>query len=522
MTGHSNYQTLSGYLEQNLLIYSRDLDFDGLGQLTEESIGTDPNNNDSDNDGMSDGWEYENGLNPLLNDSYLDLDQDGMPNLWEYNNSLNLNFNDALLDPDKDGLTNIQEFYLGSNPNSIDTDKDGMPDGFESINGLKVLENDSFQDLDKDGMSNLWEYINSLKVNFNDASIDQDNDHLTNLQEYNLGSNPNSKDTDKDGMPDGWEYAYGLLINSNDSNGDKDNDGLSNLSEYKYNTNPISTDSDGDGINDKYEIINGLNPLNAHDGNQDFDYDGVSNFAEYKAGTNPNDFFSFPIFSFNYFYVISIVLITFSTIFVVKFHKNIISSYTKFKNTIYDKNRKIRENKLPNNDISISTSKTYTNLSNYSDFLTKAPLDGNSKGLIIISLFRLGVTLILVVITEIYFENIVIIGILVLSIVGIIQRKLYGPIIAFSLALIDLILSFVFGIPSGIYFDIIIIIFAYKEYVNIKKHNEKIIPGLSQTKLLPQFAFKNNKCLICGYTTENHYSYCSNCGAKLTESNSLR
>ncbi len=39
---------------------------------------------DTDGDGMSDGWERFNGLNPYVNDASLDNDSDGLSNLQEY------------------------------------------------------------------------------------------------------------------------------------------------------------------------------------------------------------------------------------------------------------------------------------------------------------------------------------------------------------------------------------------------------------------------------------------------------
>ena len=51
-------------------------------------MNTDPNNGDSDFDGLPDGWEYYSGLNPLFADSDLDLDNDTISNIREYNNYL--------------------------------------------------------------------------------------------------------------------------------------------------------------------------------------------------------------------------------------------------------------------------------------------------------------------------------------------------------------------------------------------------------------------------------------------------
>ena len=56
--------------------------------LQEYLSGTDPNNKDSDLDGMPDGWEFYSGLNPIVHDSHLDLDNDTISNMHEYDNFL--------------------------------------------------------------------------------------------------------------------------------------------------------------------------------------------------------------------------------------------------------------------------------------------------------------------------------------------------------------------------------------------------------------------------------------------------
>jgi hypothetical protein len=45
--------------------------------------GSDPNNIDTDNDKMPDGWEIKYGLDPTVRDSDLNNDNDGLPNYWE-------------------------------------------------------------------------------------------------------------------------------------------------------------------------------------------------------------------------------------------------------------------------------------------------------------------------------------------------------------------------------------------------------------------------------------------------------
>ena len=56
--------------------------------LQEYLSGTDPNSQDSDSDGMPDGWEFYSGLNPIVQDSHLDLDNDTISNMHEYDNFL--------------------------------------------------------------------------------------------------------------------------------------------------------------------------------------------------------------------------------------------------------------------------------------------------------------------------------------------------------------------------------------------------------------------------------------------------
>lgn len=110
---------------------------------------------DADHDGMDDAWETAHGLNPTLNDRATDLDQDGLANLQEY--LLETNPNAA--DTDGDGLGDLQEHTLGTSPTNADTDGDGLPDGWENTHSLNpLLATDATADPDGDGISNLSEY----------------------------------------------------------------------------------------------------------------------------------------------------------------------------------------------------------------------------------------------------------------------------------------------------------------------------------------------------------------------------
>jgi hypothetical protein len=155
------------FIDDILVAGIPDSDHDGLSDSDETNVyGTNPNNPDTDGDGMPDGWEVNNGLNPLVNDANGDADGDGLNNLGEYQH--------------------------GTNPHNPDTDGDGLPDGWEV--------NYQFDPTDPNGV--------------NGANGDPDNDQFTNLQEYLNGTNPRHPDTDGDGIPDGIDPQPGLVLKS--------------------------------------------------------------------------------------------------------------------------------------------------------------------------------------------------------------------------------------------------------------------------------------------------------------------
>ncbi|MDT0621043.1 gliding motility-associated C-terminal domain-containing protein [Croceitalea vernalis] len=92
-----------------------DNDNDGLNDDIEEDIGTDPDNPDTDGDGILDGTEVVDGTDPLD-----DCDSLGGTPLPDG-------------DCDADGLTNGEEADLGTDPFDADTDGDGLTDGEEVL-----------------------------------------------------------------------------------------------------------------------------------------------------------------------------------------------------------------------------------------------------------------------------------------------------------------------------------------------------------------------------------------------------
>lgn len=130
-----------------------DSDGDGLPDIIEEYPGSDPNNIDTDSDGLNDYYEVfgtftdptkadtdENGIN----DGDEDFDEDGLTNLEEFENKTNPYINDT----DGDGLSDGDEVKThGTNPLVADTDGDGLDDSDEIVLGTNPL----VQDTDGDG-----------------------------------------------------------------------------------------------------------------------------------------------------------------------------------------------------------------------------------------------------------------------------------------------------------------------------------------------------------------------------------
>jgi hypothetical protein len=105
-----------------------DFDGDGLSNLAEVTIHqTNPLKADTDGDGLLDGWEVANSLDP---------NDDGTTNVN----------NGGSGDPDNDGLTNSEEQGFGTDPNDADSDDDGITDGGEADQGTDPNDPDDTPD----------------------------------------------------------------------------------------------------------------------------------------------------------------------------------------------------------------------------------------------------------------------------------------------------------------------------------------------------------------------------------------
>ncbi|MEZ4221550.1 MAG: MYXO-CTERM sorting domain-containing protein [Polyangiaceae bacterium] len=291
-----------------------DSDGDGLTDEEEKNIGTDPNDADSDDDGVLDGAEP----NPTA-----DSDGDGLITALDPDSD-----NDGIFDGTELGITTPHsdtdvskgnfvpdaDPTTKTNPLLRDTDKGSLPDGAEDPN--------------HDGKIDSGEKDPNNPADDVDKPVDSDNDGLTDEEEKNLGTDPNDADSDDDGVLDGAEPNPSAdtdgdgLINALDP--DSDNDALFDGTELgldcsnpatdtskkrciadadtgQTKTSPLLRDTDGGGATDGSEDanLNGVvdageqNPVkgNAADDSTvvDTDGDGLSDGLEATLHSKPND-----------------------------------------------------------------------------------------------------------------------------------------------------------------------------------------------------------------------------------------
>ena len=207
-----------------------DPDGDALLNLGEHDAGTIPTNPDSDSDGMPDGWEsiYTLALSPTNGaDGGDDYDLDGLVNSNEYLYTTNAfdRTNPQDDDSDNDFMLDGWEvaYYPSLNPMIQDGTNDFDGDGLINVNETPANWNTDPTDWDTDGdfMTDGWETIYSIALNptngMDGGTNDYDADGLTNLEEHNNVNpnppfsrlNPVDEDTDGDTYNDGIEVAVG-------------------------------------------------------------------------------------------------------------------------------------------------------------------------------------------------------------------------------------------------------------------------------------------------------------------------
>lgn len=277
----------------------RDPDHDGVSNIQEFEWGTNPNNPDSDNDGLPDGWEIlygrgtggRMGMNPMNPvDANMDYDWSTWGDNTGEKDSQGIHANLPYTNYDEYYRTDIDGRWAPTNPLYGDTDSDGLLDP-DDPHPLE-LDNDGITggsggDSDGNGIPDGLEPGN--------PNADSDGDGVSNGQEGQMGTDPGNADSDGDGVSDGQEMQQGTDPNNPDTDGDGLSDGEEGTSGEEGEegepgeTDPMDYDSDNDGLPDGWEQENDLDPMDPSDANADPDGDGLTNQEEFEHGTDPND-----------------------------------------------------------------------------------------------------------------------------------------------------------------------------------------------------------------------------------------
>jgi alpha-galactosidase len=154
-----------------------DDDADGLTNIDEFNLGSDPTDADSDGDGLADGSESDAGLDPTRPDSDGDGLLDGASIVVDSSDSRYTEWAEAgFIYTENEGLRAFRgEASVGTDPTDADSDQDGLRDGVEtndgnfvdaSATGTDPLDPDS----DGDGAWDWYEVVASLT----DPNLDTD------------------------------------------------------------------------------------------------------------------------------------------------------------------------------------------------------------------------------------------------------------------------------------------------------------------------------------------------------------
>ena len=254
-TNMSAYDTDNDNMSDYLEISGWQISFNYCNQTFNMTVYSDPLSPDSDRDGLGDEEEYLNNLNPMSPTNSTDTDGDGLMDVietagWDvtFTNesgtyTVRVDSEPLNEDTDYDGLSDLAEYINSTNPRDTDSDDDGLSDLVELSLGTDLLDYDS----DNDHLADNTELI----FGSDPLMTDTDGDWLSDREEFNYGTDPNNIDTDSDGIPDGTEIESCTSMTDADSDDDLIPDGDENYWEGEA-CNP---DIDGDGLLDGYEIF---------------------------------------------------------------------------------------------------------------------------------------------------------------------------------------------------------------------------------------------------------------------------
>ncbi|MDP6869791.1 MAG: hypothetical protein QGI21_03345 [Candidatus Poseidoniaceae archaeon] len=280
----------------------------GNGNAGEQLLG--PANNsdgygDWDEDGMNNIEEFQVSLafgeNKFTSPWHFDTDQDGMPDGWEATNGLDpRDGSNRDLDPDHDGYdadgdgavtySELEDFAVVA---AIDVSIDDWVEANQTVARAQITLSGGNRQI-VPLIAPVAGYVYSINVEIGDSielrtdvwiEIVEIHEMFTNVMEYNArdtdgdgiidgrSTDPLNPDTDGDGLKDGievigWEI---LVVNrgvqtthvtSDPGLWDTDEDGLSDFKEFSevcdFGSNASNADTDGDGLGDQAEALNGF------------------------------------------------------------------------------------------------------------------------------------------------------------------------------------------------------------------------------------------------------------------------
>ena len=297
--------SVGGTLPEVIISIKIDSDFDGLSDQQEIALGTDYDSADTNNNGISDSWEVENGLDPIA-DTLTPLvseiqGENGLSASYNYGRFSkiadfasrspakvtkvsNINFTNSYWREfaNSGAAHNVGAKFSGylyipiaGNYKFILSSDDGSK---LYINGAQVINNDGLHSYtQKTAVVNLPAGFHPIRCEYFEAG----GNHGCILQwegpsrvrqvipaSYFFLSIPEhqaleaSIDTDQDGLTDILEAIELTDPKNPDSDGDKLLDGEEYHAKYGYKTSPLNVDTDADTVSDYDEIfIFKSNPL---------------------------------------------------------------------------------------------------------------------------------------------------------------------------------------------------------------------------------------------------------------------
>lgn len=302
-----------------------DRDYDGLLDVTEFALNTDPNNADTEGDGINDGLEifpfyvatgsftYEEARQEAIRRggrlAVLDT-ADKLAAVQRLLGTLTLGTRYWLGGSDQEGpndATGAREgqyrwmnasgqFFnllgapvgslVSTNP-SLTPWAPSQPNNVNNADGL-LMRSDYLWEMAP--LANKYGYIFEFKTS-DPLLIDTDTDGLTDEEELQFGTNPNLADTDADGISDLLEVrGYNWVTNAI----------VIDLSSNATTSNPVLADTDADGVSDYLEVagyictpgpvyVFDINGARTNPNLRDSDGDGYSDGLEVCNGSDPND-----------------------------------------------------------------------------------------------------------------------------------------------------------------------------------------------------------------------------------------